>query len=119
MLLLPLMAWPQALANEEFIEGFPDVPKLDIVTSIENEPVIFDTSSGTVAEVSLRLSATVQEALSQYSAALKGLGWACKKSSANIRCTRGDSLVSLTESGKGSEQNNASNLFILRLEPRR
>ena len=101
-------------ANEDFIEGFPDIPRLAIVTEIVGEPVVFDTASGTVAEVELLISAPHTQAFSRYGNALKQLGWSCRMTEKRLSCIRGDSVVSLVPP---KEQGN-NQAFILRLEPR-
>jgi len=100
-------------AQDRFIEGFPDIPYLDIVTAVVGEPVVFDTASGTVAEVGIQFSESAATVFVVYSKALAGLGWACTNSISDLRCTRENSLIQLTvPSG-----NNATDIFILRLEP--
>lgn len=103
-----------AVADDRFIEGFPDIPYLDILAAVVGEPVIFDTASGTVAEVGLQFSEPVATVLTIYSQALVGLGWQCTNTDAYLRCTREQSVIQLTApNGK-----NVTAPFILRLEPR-
>lgn len=101
-------------ADDRFIEGFPDIPYLDIVSTVVGEPVIFDTASGTVAEVGLQFSQPAATVFTLYSEALVGLGWGCTKTGAYLRCIREKSLIQLT----APEGNDATDTFILRLEPR-
>lgn len=100
-------------AQDRFIDDFPDVPYLDIVTAVVGEPVIFDTASGTVAEVGIQFSEPAAKVFIKYSDALTGLGWRCASTSSDLRCTREDSLIQLT----APSENNATGTFILRLEP--
>lgn len=100
-------------AEDRFIDGFPDIPYLDIVLAVLGEPVIFDTASGTVAEVGIQFSEPAPTVFSSYSNALVGLGWNCTTAASNLRCIRDDSLVQLT----APISNDAADTFILRLEP--
>lgn len=100
-------------AQDRFIDGFPDIPYLDIVLAVMGEPVIFDTASGTVAEVGIQFSEPAPAVFAAYSKALVGLGWNCAATASNLRCTREDSLIQLT----APEGNGAADTFILRLEP--
>ncbi len=109
-----LWAFSGAFADDRFIEGFPDVPYLDIVSTIVGEPVVFDTASGTVAEVGIQFSEPAATAFTLYNDALAGLGWACSKTDTHLRCTREKSLIQLT----APSGNDATGIFILRLEPR-
>lgn len=104
---------PTLAADDRFIEGFPDVPYLDIISTIVGEPVIFDTAGGTVAEIGLQFSEPASTAFTLYSRALVGLGWNCNKTEARLRCTREKSLIQLA----APSSNDATNIFILRLEP--
>ncbi len=112
------MVWlwtlPGAFADDRFIEGFPDVPYLAIVSTVVGVPVIFDTASGTVAEVGLQFSEPASTVFTLYDEALVGLGWACTKTDAHLRCIREKSLIQLT----APSGNDATGTFILRLEPR-
>lgn len=100
--------------TRDFIDGFPDIPRLAIVTDIIGEPVVFDTASGTVAEVELKISTSLGEAFSAYGLALKQLGWSCRQGPSRLACSRGDSVVSMAP----SEGENNDETMILRLEPR-
>ena len=100
-------------AQDRFIEGFPDVPYLDIVSAVVGEPVIFDTAGGTVAEVGIQFSEPAAKVFIIYSGALTGLGWNCANTSSDLHCTREGSLIQLT----APSENNATGTFILRLEP--
>lgn len=100
--------------DDRFIDGFPDIPYLDIVSAVVGEPLVFDTASGTVAEVGLQFSEPTAKVLAVYGEALGGLGWACTKTDAYLRCIREQSLIQLT--APSSKVPNDS--FILRLEPR-
>lgn len=102
-----------SIAEDRFIEGFPDIPYLDIVLAVIGEPVIFDTASGTVAEVGIQFSEPASKVFIVYSEALTGLGWACNKPVHDLRCTRENSLIQLS----APDGNNTTDTFILRLEP--
>ncbi|WP_262693230.1 hypothetical protein [Kordiimonas aquimaris] len=105
--------WSPALAEDAFIDGFPDVPHLNIVSKIDGEPVVFDTASGTVAEVGLYISVPAATAFSRYSDALKELGWECVLRGTELTCTRNESKLSLT----APDTRTSEAIFILRLEP--
>ena len=105
----------QAQENSRFIEGFPDVPYMDFIERIDDEPMVFDTASGTVAEATVFFSVSANQAMLDYQAALTGLGWTCEKTEAELSCIRENTIVSFafqTNTQTGSS-------FILRLEPRR
>ncbi len=103
-----------SFADDRFIDGFPDVPYLDIISTIVGEPVVFDTPSGTVAEVGILFSVSESDVFNTYSNALEGLGWGCNKTPSAINCIRDNSVVQLT-----SHLNSSTGAaFILRLEPR-
>ncbi len=103
-----------AVAQDRFIDGFPDVPYLDIIEVVLGEPMVFDTASGTVAEVSIQFSAPASTVLSEYGTALSGLGWTCTKTARQLSCLRDTNIVQLTPTNTGGE----AVTFILRLEPR-
>lgn len=100
-------------AEDVFIEGLPDVPQLALVTSIEGEPVIFDTPGGTVAEFALNLSSSTSVALTAYNEALTGLGWACTPGTHSMVCSREENrlVFSTPDEGKSTKR------IMLRLEP--
>ena len=100
-------------AEDVFIEGLPDVPQLSIVSSIDGEPVIFDTPSGTVAEFGLNLSSPAPAALKAYNDALTGLGWACTSKPNGMTCAREENRL-VFSSPEGEEKGKR---IILRLEP--
>lgn len=110
---VPILCHDLAYAAEDFIEGLPDVPQLEIVTGIEGEPVIFDTPSGTVAEFTLILAASAQETADAYNAALTGLGWACLPEPALLTCAREENRLVFTK----PEHDGTDRRIILRLEP--
>ncbi len=101
-------------ADDRFIDGFPDIPYLDIVSAVIGEPLVFDTASGTVAEVGLQFSEPAAKVLLIYGEALGGLGWTCTKTDLYLRCIREQSLIQLTAPSSKSPNDS----FILRLEPR-
>ena len=100
-------------ANDRFIDGFPDIPYLDIVSAVVGEPLVFDTASGTVAEVAIQFSEPTAKVFALYGEALGGLGWACTKTDSYLRCIREQSLIQLTAPSSKSPNDS----FILRLEP--
>lgn len=104
----------QAKQPSRFIDGFPDVPYLDIVTTLIGEPVIFDAPSGTVAEIGVVFSVPVESALKAYENALAGLGWVCSKPADHLRCIRDENMVQLTM----PEPATTAPTLILRLEPK-
>ncbi len=102
-----------ATAQDTFIEGFPDIPKLDIIKQIIGEPVVFDTPSGTVAEITFRTKNKGENALNAYEEALISLGWTCKHPPKSLACVRGANTVVLLDDAP-SENNGR---IILRLSP--
>jgi hypothetical protein len=110
---VPILCHDLAHAAEDFIEGLPDVPRLEMVTGIEGEPVIFDTPSGTVAEFTLILAATAEDAAEAYNAALTGLGWACVTKSSLLSCALEENRLVFTKPDNVPE----GQRIILRLEP--
>lgn len=102
-------------AEDGFIEGFPDIPKLETVSEIVGEPVVFDTPSGTVAEATLLTSTKGAEALNAYKIALSALGWSCRHAQDNLRCTRGDNMVTFLNDAPKAE----TGRIILRLAPKK
>lgn len=104
----------QAKQASRFIDGFPDVPYLDIVSTLIGEPVVFDAPSGTVAEIGVVFSVPVESALKAYGDALTGLDWTCSKVAGQLRCIRDESMVQFTK----PDQATARPTLILRLEPR-
>ncbi len=101
-------------ADDRFIDGFPDIPYLDIVSAVIGEPLVFDTASGTVAEVGLQFSEPATNVFALYGEALDGLGWTCTKTDMYLRCIREQSLIQLTAPSSKKPDDS----FILRLEPR-
>lgn len=100
-------------AQDRFIDGFPDIPYLDIVTAVVGEPVVFDTAGGTVAEVGIQFSEPADTVFIIYSKALAGLGWACANTKVDLRCTRENSFIQISAPSGDS----TTDTFILRLEP--
>ncbi|WP_417465886.1 hypothetical protein [Kordiimonas sp.] len=111
---LLLFCFTSALhAEDVFIEGLPDVPHLPVVTSIEGEPVVFDTPGGTVAEFILNINVAAPAAYQAYNEALTGLGWACTSRPSGMACAREENrlVFSTPEEGENTKR------IILRLEP--
>lgn len=102
------------LSDDRFIDGFPDVPYLDIISTMVGQPVVFDTAGGTVAEVGILFSVSPEQVIADYDSALAGLGWACSKTPTALSCVRDDSIMQLSP----SQDAGSDTTFILRLEPR-
>ncbi len=114
-ILLAFISIHVAAEEDVFLEGFPDVPVLPVVKSVEDSPVIFDTPSGTVAEATLILRQPSAVALKLYAKALTPLGWLCKESGKNLLCKRDENRLTL-----GPEnQNSDSRKLILSLAPQK
>ena len=115
--LLALTMGGNALAQNgrDFIDGFPDVPFMDIIERIDGEPMVFDTASGTVAEATVFFAVAANQAIEAYQAALIGLGWACEQKHNELSCIRENTAVIFTIQSNAQ----SSSSFILRLEPRR
>ncbi len=77
MLTVPALSAMPALIfiDESFIEGFGDVPKLEGISEIKDEKIVFDTPAGTYAEAFFIISATKGVLIKQYREALSALGW--------------------------------------------
>lgn len=103
-----------AQETQRFLNGFPDVPHLDIIASLQDDPVVFDTNSGTVAETVIEFSVPVEDAIKTYGEALAGLGWTCSKVALQLTCVREDMMVQF----KPPEVVPNTPTLILRLEPR-
>jgi len=101
------------VADDAFLEGFPDVPLIEGISEITSERIVFDTPSGTVAEILMASTGPAKQVLDRYAAALPAFGWLCQRSDLTLRCAReGYSLLFTNKSpGKGKER------IILRLEP--
>lgn len=113
LFLITLAAAAQEDDNAGFIEGFPDVPVLDLVTGVAGDSVLFDTPSGTVAEVTLMIKGDTLNAMKQYRESLVPLGWVCNAPSIAMDCWREKHRLML-KSPKGEH---ATGTLILRLEP--
>lgn len=98
-----------------FIEGFPDVPQLDVVRGMEGEPIFFDTAVGTVAETTLLIEGGGDNAMKAYSSALTGLGWQCTAANAYLRCIREENRLVFFDPNPAIKNGK----LILRLEPNR
>jgi hypothetical protein len=107
------IAAPAATAEEGFIEGFPDVPILDVVTGIDGDSLLFDTPSGTVAEVTLLIEGDALNAMKQYRESLTALGWVCNAPSLAMDCWRAENRLLFKHPGG----EHATGALILRLEP--
>lgn len=101
------------MAQDGFIEGFPDIPKLEVVAEIAGNPVIFDTPSGTVAEATLLTKTKGVEALNAYNTALSSLGWTCTRPPQSLKCMRGENTVIFLDDAPKEK----SGRIILRLAP--
>lgn len=102
-------------AEDTFLEGFPDVPLLPVVKALEDDPVIFDTPSGTVAEARLLLAGTPANAMKSYRESLIALGWGCAPAAPTMVCKREENRLTFTSSAPDAK---AAKL-ILRLEPQK
>lgn len=110
---LILIFSPPLMAEDKFLEGFPDVPALDAIRAFEGEPVIFDTPSGTVAEATLLLNGQASHAMHTYRESLVALGWTCDSPSLALTCRReGNRLIFKTP-----DPHAKNGRLILRLEP--
>lgn len=99
--------------DDGFIEGFPDIPKLPVISELAGEMVVFDTPSGTVAEATLIANKSGKETLNAYKTALSALGWQCKRPPQSLKCTRaGNTVVFLDDA-----PSNKTGRIILRLAP--
>lgn len=100
-------------AEDTFLEGFPDVPYLDVIRAVEGEPVIFDTPSGTVAETTLQLATSGANAMELYRESLSALGWTCDSPALALTCSRYGNRLSLKSPNPSAQEGT----LILRLEP--
>ncbi len=115
LLMLAVSATAQDSPAAGFIEGFPDVPRLDVVTGIVGDSVLFDTPSGTVAEVTLAIAGGALNAMKQYRESLTSLGWTCNAPTIAMDCWRERHRL-MFKSPAGED---AGGTLILRLEPTR
>ncbi|SDE63806.1 hypothetical protein SAMN04488071_3477 [Kordiimonas lacus] len=115
-LLLPIMILFVGLgarAEENFIDGFPDVPFLSVIRALEGEPVVFDTPGGTVAEATFLLNDTAAKAMDSYRESLMALGWACDSPTTAMHCWREENRLTF----KGTDGEDDTPRLVLRLEP--
>lgn len=110
--LFALPAWAQEDGNS-FLEGFPDVPRLEVIRAVDGDPVVFDTPSGTVAEITLLIKGTGDNALKLYRESLLALGWKCHGQTAKMRCERENDRLVFTDPTPGKKDGQ----LVLRLEP--
>ncbi len=118
--LIPLLMLARAATAQDspaagFLEGFPDVPRLDVVTGIAGDSVLFDTPGGTVAEITLKIAGSTLNAMKQYRESLTSLGWTCNAPTIAMDCWRERHRLMF----KSPAGENASGMLILRLEPTR
>ncbi|MCJ9430011.1 hypothetical protein [Kordiimonas marina] len=100
--------------GDSFLEGFPDVPRLDVIRALGGDPVVFDTPSGTVAEVTLLIRGSGDNALKLYKESLTPLGWKCHLSHAKMRCERENDRIVFTDPAPSKNDGQ----LVLRLEPK-
>jgi len=100
--------------GNSFLEGFPDVPRLDVIRALGGDPVVFDTPSGTVAEVTLLIKGRGDNALKLYKESLTALGWKCHLSHAKMRCERENDRIVFTDPAPAKTDGQ----LVLRLEPK-
>ena len=87
-----------AMAQDTFLEGFPDIPHLDDFDIIDDSLMVFDSASGTVAEVSMYTGKSITEGLTAYKDSLGGLGWSCARVKSRISCERDGFLLTVIAS---------------------
>lgn len=87
-----------AMAQDSFLEGFPDIPHLDGFDIIDESLMVFDSASGTVAEVSMYTDKSITEGLTAYNDSLGGLSWSCVRVKSRISCQRDGFLVTIIAS---------------------
>ncbi len=105
---------PLVVAQDRFIDGFPDVPYMDTISHIEGSPMVFDTAGGTVAEATIVFSVGADKVMRDYQIALDGLSWECTSTATVLECERDANIVTFT----ALEARPESARFILRLEPK-
>jgi len=103
-----------AWADETFIAGFPDVPLIEGVREVTTERIVFDTPSGTVAEILITSIGPAKQVLDRYATALPAFGWLCQREALKLSCVREGNSLSFTN----KNPKNKSGRIILRLEPK-
>lgn len=103
----------QAVSEDRFLEGFPDVPLLDGIEEIAEERVVFDTPGGTVAQTAFVIKSPIDQLLAGYSNALTAFGWTCSRAPLVMNCVREGSKLLF----KGEEDASLGKRIILRLQP--
>ena len=90
IILMPLMA----SAQPRFVEGLDDIPLIQDL-SLAEEPVLFDSPKGIIAELILKGSSPASRYLIVYEASLNALGWRCGPASeTRLTCDKsGETLV--------------------------
>lgn len=121
-LLMAIMAASVSVAQDPeasvFIDGFGDIPLLDEFQEVPDSRMIFDTPSGTIANIRLSSTLGARAAIEAYSAALEALGWqphainegGCER--LTISYTRDDMVLTIAT----SDLESGSRAFLL-LQP--
>jgi len=99
--------------EQQFLDGFPDVPLVAGIRGVEGESVLFDTPSGTIAEVKLTIEGDADHVFDNFFEALVALGWDCGKKPQALTCTREKNRLVFFD----AEPSRKNGTIILRLEP--
>jgi hypothetical protein len=113
--LLISLSFELAAQDEEqtFLEGFPDVPLVAGVRGVDGESVLFDTPSGTIAEVKLLIEGGAEHVFAAYKQTLAAFGWACETKPQTLICLREKNRLVFFD----TDPRRKNGTIILRLEP--
>ena len=99
--------------DQLFLEGFPDVPLLESLIEDEDNRVVFDTPSGTVAETMIRAEIQGRKVLNLYETKLVPFGWQCQRHPTSLTCIREKDRLLFLDKNPAAK----NGIIILRLEP--
>ncbi len=113
LIFYPISGVVHAQETDAFLEGFTDVPLLPKFSIIKDSQMIFDTASGTIAEISLYSTLSITNGLITYRDSLAGLGWTCDKNQSKVLCNREGFALTII----ASQDRNKQTRVTLRSEP--
>lgn len=99
--------------EQTFLDGFPDVPLVAGIRDVDGESVLFDTPSGTIAEVKLLVEGGADHVFDNFKEALAALGWSCAKKPQALTCEREKNRLVFFD----TDPRRKNGTIILRLEP--
>lgn len=117
LLIALALTFQQADADSDFIANFGDVPLMKGLTELDDERIIFDTESGTIAETVLVGKIKGSDILAFYGESLKQLGWqklTAGSSSSRLTYVRDNQILSLRLFSTSD-----ANSLLVHLEPKK